>query len=202
MPACQKCKDKHHVPNDDGQWVPCPDCFAKTRADHRLEGLPSHMRDKSLSSITEPGITEAKVNLTTVITRLAANEFPKRFIILAGASLSKDTLVAATIRDAALAGISADRASFQHCVDTYFTDKSSWRTLLSNKTAILAIQLGSELMNSASCPVLKELILERKWKGAYTFITSDIRLGAMQTGKYPRELVDLLSSPDFKEIPV
>ncbi|MBX4215896.1 hypothetical protein KW797_03030 [Candidatus Parcubacteria bacterium] len=193
---CESCRDKKHVPSASG-WSPCPQCFSRSEAEHRLEKVPAHLRERGLAALDPSPAVEV---LSTVVERLRDRQFPKKFVVLSGAK-AKENLIGAFIRDVSLLGLAAERISFQRCVDLYFSAKDEWRRIISASPDVLVLQLGSEILNTASAPVLRELIWERMWSSLYTVLSYDATLLYLHSRRgTPTEFAELLSLPEFKEV--
>lgn len=202
--TCPTCNGTKHVSTDGRNWTRCKQCYTASATEAVLAALPPQLRDVSLDNLTKRS-KDAVEFLSTVVSRLAAGAFPKRFVLVSGNvttdQLLKDELVAAFIHDAALVGVAAERVSLAHCTDSYFQNKPEWVRLLKCPPDTLIVQMGSETPNGGLIQALQEIVRERKWRGGYTIITSHYTIEEMRrVERYPKGLIEFLTGDSFKEV--
>lgn len=195
--SCSVCDGSKHVLQEDGSAKRCPECFP-TEKEPVVVGIPVRFQDLRLASIRD----EFRGNppeyfriANTVALKAISGERLKAFPVFTGSDDNIFKLASAVCNDvSAKRGCRCAMTTMSQLQDVYFNDKrAGFYSLCTSAYRVVCIYIGTDIATSASAKILKEILLERKNRGQYTILMTDVPLHKLAEEGYPPDIRQILN---------
>lgn len=164
----EKCT-KHYYNEETNCYVRCEHC-GLAFIDNTV--IPERYRNSVLDDYVPVNDRQKAIKelVVKILEKLDKKEFPKKQILLCAPEFNNKTLLCSIVLKKALeVGFTGRILPFNEATELYFRDRQEFSRYLS--VDFLCVQLGNEIPNASTMPIIKEIDITRVSRNKYTMWT-------------------------------